>query len=380
MEAPRSISLLDHFATLPDCRRELGQEHALLDIVGIAICATLAGADSWVAIAKYGEAKQTFLGRFLSLEHGVPSHDTFRNVFCKLDPAAFANCFQAWVAALAQVPGLRHVALDGKTVRGSARPGKGKAALHLVSAWATEASLTLGQVAVDGKSNEITAIPKLLAVLDLAGALVTYDAMGCQKEVAAKVTAAGGDYILAVKDNQPRLHEDVQAAFAAAQADGLDGCAYAQEEATAHGREEFRSCTLLPADAATVRDFGLWAGLCTLCMIVRRCVRNGKESIETAYYIGSLKAGAADYLRAVRRHWSIENQLHWVLDVTFREDAARHHSGNSVENLALLRKLALCLLKNEKTSKDSLINKRLACGWNDDYLTKVLQAQDINGA
>lgn len=374
MDGSAPIALFRHFADLEDPRRELGKEHALLDVVGIALCGVLSGAESWPAIERYGIAKREFLARFLQLGNGIPSHDTFRNVFNALDPADFSRCFQSWVSALVGREGLRHVALDGKTLRGSASKSRGKAALHLVSAWAAEQSLTLGQVAVEGRSNELAAIPKLLETLDLAGALVTYDAMGCQKNVVEKVTAEGGSYILAVKDNQPRLYEDVQAAFAAALAADLEDCDHAEEqETTRHGRTEYRSCTILPADAATVRDFGLWAGLTTLVMVVRRTLRAGKESVEQAYYIGSFAGGAEEYLRAIRRHWRIENSLHWVLDVVFREDAARHRTGRGPENLALLRKLTISLLKHDATRKDSLVNKRLACGWNDAYLLEVLQ-------
>jgi predicted transposase YbfD/YdcC len=378
------VSLQHHFADLIDPRVERSRRHELLDIIGIALCAVISGADSWLAVEAYGRAKHDWLAKSFRLPNGIPSHDTFRRVFCLLDPEAFQRGFADWTAALAaaQEPGtLRHVPIDGQTARRSGRRGRGLAALHLVSAWASANHLTLGQVAVERKSNEITAIPRLLELLDLSGALVTIDAMGTPKEIAAQIVAGGGEYILAVKDNQPHLHEDVQECFAAALETDFAGLEsrVAQTVEVNRGREELRECHVIVAPKG-LRDAGLWAGLAAICMVLSRRVVEGVESVEFRYYMGSFVGTADEYLRAIRGHWGIENSLHWVLDVVFREDDSRHYAGNSGENLALLRRWAIGLLKQEETSNASLKTKRLRCGWDNDYLTKVLDTIDFGDA
>jgi predicted transposase YbfD/YdcC len=249
------------------------------------------------------------------------------------------------------------------------------------SAWAGANHVSLGQVAVDDKSNEITAIPRLLELLDLNGALVTIDAMGCQKEIAARIVAGGGDYILAVKDNQPHLHEDIDDAFLAAMETDFVGLEWsvARTEETNRGRQEVRECHVI-ARPEGLRDAGLWKGLTAICMLMCHRVVEGVESVEFRYYIGSFVGTAEEYLGAIRAHWGIENSLHWVLDVVFREDESRHYAGNSCENLALLRKLAIGLLKQEETCDASLKIKRLRCGWDDAYLAKVLAANNVEDA
>jgi predicted transposase YbfD/YdcC len=384
MALANPISLQHHFADLTDPRVDHTRRHELLDIIGIALCAVISGAESWPAIEAYGRSKQEWLKQFFRLPNGIPSHDTFRRVFCLLDPEQFQSGFTSWSAAVvaAHEPGtLRHIPIDGKTARRSGRRGQGLAALHLVSAWACANHLTLGQVAVDDKSNEITAIPRLLKLLDLSGALVTIDALGTQKEIAAQIVAGGGDYILAVKDNQPHLHEDVQACFAAAlETDFADlESSVAQTVEINRGREELRECHVIVAPQG-IRNAGLWVGLAAICMVLCRRVVEGVEQVEFRYYIGSFAGTAEEYLRAIRGHWGIENSLHWVLDVVFREDDSRHYAGNSGENFALLRRWAISLLKQEKTSKDSLKTRRLRCGWDDDYLTKVLKSIDLGDA
>jgi predicted transposase YbfD/YdcC len=383
MATTTPVSLHHHFADLIDPRAERSRRHELLDIIGIALCAVISGADSWTAIEAYGHAKRDWLARSFRLPNGIPSHDTFRRVFCLLGPEAFQRSFADWVAALAEcgVGSRRAIPIDGKTVRRSGRRGGGLAPLHLVSAWAGANHVSLGQVAVDDKSNEITAIPRLLALLDLSGALVTIDAMGCQKEIAAKIVQGGGDYILAVKENQPHLHEDIDACFTAALETDFAGLEYsvARTEETNRGRDEMRECHVIIRPTG-LRDAALWKGLTAICMLLCRRVVEGVESIEFRYYIGSFVGTAAEYLGAIRGHWGIENSLHWVLDVVFREDDSRHHAGNSCENLALLRKLAISLLKQEKTSDASLKTKRLRCGWDDDYLAKVLAANNVEDA
>jgi predicted transposase YbfD/YdcC len=383
--SPRDpAAILEHFAELPDPRREHRRLHRLDEIVFMAICAVLGGADSWQDIADYAESKLDWLKTFLTLPGGVPSHDTFRRVFCLLDPQAFQACFFAWMTALMarhgltpiapDRPELRPVAIDGKTQRGSARRGVGRSPLHMVSAWAVENHLTLGQVATEAKSNEITAIPELLKILDLEGAVVTIDAMGCQKEIAGEIVRGKGEFVLAVKENQPHLYEDIRQEFATVLEDGEPGVDFSecQTEEVRSGRQETRTCCVI-TNPQGIRDLSLWAKLTAICMVVSERVVNGAASIEVRYFIGSVAGTAEEYLRWVRGHWGIENGLHWVLDVCFREDDQRHWSGNSAENLAWIRKLALCLLKSETTSKATSINRRRhLAGWSEDYLLKVL--------
>ena len=376
-------AILEHFAMLPDPRREHGQIHRLDEIVFLAICGVLCGADSWMEIADYAESKFDWLSTFLTLPGGIPSHDTFRRVFCLLDPAAFQACFSGWMTALLarqgltpvplDRPELRPVAIDGKTQRGSARRTVGRSPLHLVSAWAVENHLTLGQVATDAKSNEITAIPELLKLLDLEGAVVTIDAMGCQKDIATGIIQKKGEYLLAVKENQPRLYEDIGQAFDAALEHGEPGVDFTEcrTEEVRSGRQETRTCCVI-TNPSGLRDLGLWTKLTAICMVVSERVVNGVPGSEVRYFIGSVAGTAEEYLRWVRGHWGIES-MHWVLDVCFREDDQRHWSGNSAENLAWIRKLALCLLEAEKTGKGKSINRRRhLAGWKEDYLLKVL--------
>ena len=382
--SPSPALILEHFAELPDPRREHGRRHELDEIVFIAICAVLCGADSWLEIADFAQSKVDWLKTFLTLPGGVPSHDTFRRVFCLLDPQAFQSCFLSWMAALMErhglvpiplgPPELRPVAIDGKAQRGSARRSVGQSPLHLVSAWSVANHLTLGQVATHVKSNEITAIPELLKMLDLEGAVVTIDAMGCQKEIADEIVQRGGEYVLAAKDNQPHLAEDIEREFAEALEHGESGVDFTecQPVETGHGRQETRTCCVINHPSG-IRDAGLWTKLTAIVMVTSERVVNGETSIEVRYYIGSVAGTAQQYLEWVRGHWGIENSLHWVLDVCFREDDQRHWAGNSAQNLAWLRKLALCLLKAEKTGKGTSINRRRRrAGWQNEYLLRVL--------
>ncbi len=378
-----TVALRHHFAGLIDPRGERSRRHELLDVIGIAPCAVIAGAESWTAVEAYGHAKRDWLARHFRRPNGIPSHDTLRRVFCLLDPLAFQGSFTDRIAALADcgVGSRRTIPIDGKTVRRSGRRGRGLAPLHLVSAWAGANHLSLGQVAVDDKSNEITAIPRLLDLLDLKGALVTIDAMGCQKEIAAKIVAGGGDYILPVKDNQPHLHQDIDAGFMAALETDFAGLQWslARTEETDRGRREMRECHVIVRPSGS-RDAALWKGPAAICMVPSRRVAGGVVSEEFRYFIGSFAGTADEYLGAIRAHWGIENSLHWVLDVVLREDESRHHSGNSCEDLALVRKLAVGLLKQEKSSDASLKTKRLRCGWDDGYLAKVLAANNVEDA
>jgi predicted transposase YbfD/YdcC len=371
-----ALAIQTHFADLEDPRIDRTRLHNLMDIVVIAICAVICGAEGWQDIATYGRAKRDWLRTFLDLPNGIPSHDTFRRVFCLLDPGAFHECFQSWIGALSEGLGLRRIAIDGKTMRRSFDRASGKAALHLVSAWATEQHLVLGQVAVDAKSNEITAIPKLLELLDVSGAMVSIDALGCQKEIAAKIRAGGGDYVLSVKDNQPNLLADIQQCLAKGFDTGFAGMeqSYHEECYRGHGREEKHSVhTIL--NPTGIRDAGSWQDLKAITFVFSERQEVGKEKTEEArYYIGSRAATAQVYANSIRSHWGIENGLHWVLDVSFDEDQCRMRTDHSPENMALLRRLALCLLKKHGR-KGSIRGKRLQSGWNDEFLLEILSCK-----
>lgn len=370
-----ALAIHTHFAALKDFRIDRTRLHNFMDIITIAILAVICGAEGWLDIAKYGQGKYHWLKTFLPLPNGIPSHDTFRRVFCLLDPHAFQECFQSWIDGLSAGLGLKRIAIDGKALRGSADRAGGKAALHLVSAWATEQHLVLGQVAVDSKSNEITAIPKLLEMLDVSGAIVSIDAMGCQKEIAAKIRDGDADYVLSVKDNQPRLLEDIQLSFAQGFETEFAGLehSYHQEIHKGHGRVERHSVyTILHPE--TIRDLELWRDLKAITLVVSETEVVGKETTtEARYYIGSKVAKAKAYARYVRGHWGIENGLHWVLDVCFDEDGCRMRTDHSAENMALLRRLALCLLKRHG-AKGSVRGKRLQSGWNNDFVVGVLRS------
>lgn len=366
------LSILAHFADLEDPRLDRRRLHELQDIIAIAILAVLAGAEGFEAIAVFGVAKRSWLQTFLALPHGIPSHDTFRRVLGLVRPDKFLECFRRWVDDLTDVLRCRRIIIDGKTLRRSFDRKNGKNALHLVSAWSSELRVVLGQVAVDAKSNEITAIPELLEMLDISGAMVTIDAMGCQKEIAATIRAGEGHYCLAVKDNQPRLLEDIEASFLKASQTKGKGMKYSQvtEVNEGHGRKEERTiCTIVRPEG--IRDADLWKDLKAITMVASTCQRGDEEpSHELRYYVGSRAVGARTYANAIRGHWDIENGLHWVLDVSFDEDQSRIRTDHGPENFALLRRLALSLLKQK--GKGSVRSKRLRCGWNEEFLAELL--------
>ncbi len=373
MDTPIQLSILHHFDALEDPRVQRTRKHLLLDMVAISLCGVLCGANDWTAIVLWGRANHDWLKTFLALPGGIPAHDTFGRVFALLDPEQFADCFAGWMAAVCARLGLKQVAIDGKALRRSHDRSKGKAALHLVSAWAVENGLTLGQRAVDGKSNEITAIPELLRLLDVSGALVTIDAMGCQKDIAAAIRAEDADYLLAVKENQPKLYEDIDDLMNGALDSDFAGLNYdyAEESSKGHGRQEDRCCWVFE-DVSVIRERQLWADLKSIVVVVSTRTVAGKSSSEMRYYISSRSAGAATLLQAVRRHWSIENECHWVLDVCFGEDDSRLREGHGAENFALLRKMALALLKKAKGVKEGMECRRLTAGWDRTYLLNVL--------
>ncbi len=369
----KSLAIQHYFRRLQDPRRQHRRLHRLLDIIVIAICAVLCGADNWQEIATFGQRRQAWLKRFLALPHGVPSHDTFERVFDRLDPQAFQACFRSWISALCVHLELPHIAIDGKTLRHSGRGGLGP--LHVVSAWATAEHLVLGQEAVAEKSNEITAIPRLLGLLDLAGALVTIDAIGCQTDIAAQIIARGGDYVLAVKDNQPTLSAAVQQVFdelLSAASTPLDHRTSHSAERN-HGRSEIREYHVasLPADFAA--RFPEWEGLRSLGMVLsERRVGDQEPGYEARYFISSSPARVRRFAQAVRQHWCIENSLHWHMDITFGEDASRLSKRPAAENFALLRRLALGLLKRHPEKK-SIACKRFAAALDTDFLEEILR-------
>jgi predicted transposase YbfD/YdcC len=374
-DQPPDLSIPRFFARLKDPRRAHRRLHLLPDILVIALCAVIAGAQDWQEIETFGRKRRDRLGRFLELPNGIPSHDTFERVFDRLKPQAFQACFREWVQAVSAALRIQHVAIDGKTLRGSGSAKLGP--LHLVSAWATAQRLSLGQVAVDAKSNEITAIPALLELLDLSGALVTIDAMGCQKDIAARVISAGGDYALTVKDNQPHLLEDIQACFERALDQdfaGLEHDSYETRE-RGHGREEYRCYTVLHGTEG-IRQRAEWAGLTTIGMCYSERTAAGETTAEARYFIGSKKASAKYYGTGLRNHWGIENHLHWQLDVTFGEDQNRVTRRNAAENLALLRRPTLSLLQAHP-AKLSIAKKRFAAALDPAFLEEILCGDGI---
>jgi len=367
-------TIIEYFSDLEDPRNHiLKNRHKLMDIIVIAICGVICGADDWVAISDFGKAKLEWLSSFLELPNGIPSHDTFRRIFSMILPKQFQECFVGWMQSVAQITEGRIIPIDGKTLRHSYDSKSNTAAIHMVSAWANESRLVLGQVKTDEKSNEITAIPELLKLLDIHGCIVTIDAMGCQKKIAKQIIEQGGDYVLGLKGNQGSLLDAVEQTFAKAKKEDLDGpnFDYHQTEENGHGRHEVRShfTTSLLDQLPNPEE---WVGLQTVGTVLSEVTRNGKTTMECRYYIGSIENNAELFANAVRSHWGIENSLHWVLDVAFREDESRVRKGHGAENLALLRHIALNLIREEKTAKVGVKNKRLKAGWDSRYLAKLL--------
>jgi predicted transposase YbfD/YdcC len=358
---------LKYFAELRDPRVERNREHLLEEILLIAIAAVLSGAESWNDMAEYGEDKREWLKTFLALPGGIPSHDTFNRVFAALDPEEMEKGFVAWVSSIAKLTAGEVVAIDGKSLRGTRETGK-KTLVHMVSAWAEGNGLVLGQRKIDEKSNEITAIPKLLDALELAGTVVTIDAMGCQRSIAAKIVEKKADYVLAVKDNQGLLAEQVRDSFLLLKSDAV-----AEEIDCGHGRVEQRKCSVI-TDLSLIEKASEWASLQGLVRIEseRYHKATGKTEREIRYYITSLRADAVRLNSVIRQHWGIENKLHWVLDVGFGEDLDRKRVGHSAQNFSVLNRIALNLLKQDKSSKRGVKGKRLKAAWNHPYLLKLL--------
>jgi predicted transposase YbfD/YdcC len=372
MSGEFSARLDKHFASLTDPRR--GKvTYPLINIVAIALCATIAGADDFVAIADWARQKRDWLGQFLDLSGGIPSHDRFNAIFRALKPGPFNRCLVAWITELHEVAVGQVVPIDGKAMRQSFDKATGKSALHLVSAWATTNKISLGQVAVAEKGNEITAIPELLDLLELAGAVVTIDAMGCQTEIAGKILEREADYVLAVKGNQPTLHEGIVDFFLDQMDDDFARVRVSRHETKekGHGRIEHRTYYVcdVPDD---LPDAGRWAGLKRIGVAISDTVRGGKPCDDVRYYILSKRMSARSFGAAVRSHWSIENSLHWQLDMSFGEDRSRVRKDHAGANMGSLRRAGLSLLKNEDSKKVGIKNKRLIAAWNVDYLQQVL--------
>jgi predicted transposase YbfD/YdcC len=374
-----ATSISEHFATLTDPRVERCKVHLLVEIVTIALCGVICGADDWVSIEAFGQEKEAWLRTFLSLPGGIPSHDTFGRVFARLDPDEFRRCFLDWVRAVVGEVGAQVVAIDGKTLRGSHKRSAGQEALHLVSAWATTSGLVLGQVATDAKSNEITAIPRLLRLLALEGATVTIDAMGCQTAIAAQIVEQGAAYVLALKENQPTTLDRVQRAFAdvpmaAGTTLPLADLASTVTHDHAHGRAEVRRCLAIgdPDYLAYVDPEGRWPGLRSIVRIESTRRVGDSVTTEPRYYLASLPADAALLAQTIRSHWGIENRLHWVLDVTFHEDLCRVREGHAPENLAILRHFALNLIRQDRSVRGGVAVKRLRAALNETYLRSLL--------
>jgi predicted transposase YbfD/YdcC len=375
MKLRPKITLIEHFDKLNDPRIDRTKDHKLIDIVIIAICGVICGADSWVGIESYGKSKYKWLKQFLELPNGIPSHDTFARVFARLDPEEFQNSFISWVKSLSEHIFGEVIGIDGKTLRHSYDRGANKGAIHMVSAWASSQRLILGQRKVEDKSNEITAIPKLIQVLELNGCIVTIDAMGCQKEIARLLISKGADYCLCLKGNQGNIHEDVEQLFKQAIANQWKGIEHSfyQTIEKGHGRIEIRRYWTM-AQTKFLIDSEQWTGLQSIGMVESVRKIGSEITTEVRYFLNSFESDAQVFAHAARSHWQIENCLHWCLDVAFREDNCRIRKDYAPQNLAVVRHIALNLLSREGTEKMGMGNKRLKAGWDNDYLVKILTA------
>jgi predicted transposase YbfD/YdcC len=366
------LAICQHFRNLRDPRRDHLKQHLLIDIITIAISAVIGGADTWVDMETFARNRHAWLAQFLQLPNGIPSHDTIERVFSLLNPRSLQRCVLAWLRPVTEALNIKHIAIDGKTLRGSVKPSSPHHYLHVVSAWASEARLTLGQVAVAAKSNEITAIPRLLEILQVKGALVTIDAMGCQKEIAAKIVEKKGDYLLIVKENQEHLHEDILNQFV--EASEQDGIGFTLDtfttEEKGHGREEKRTYTII-TNPQGIRNQEAWPKLKVIGQCFRERTAGGTTTDEIHFFIGSRVGSAKIYGEALRNHWGIENHLHWQMDVTFAEDANRTQQREAAENFGWLRRLALMQLQ-KYSCKGSIQTRRYAATLNEKVLEEIL--------
>lgn len=373
MKLKPKITIADHFAQMEDPRVERTKQHKLIDIITIAICAVICGADTWVAIETYGRAKYEWLKKFLELPNAIPSHDTFARVFARLNPEQFQQCFLNWIKSISKITQGEVIGIDGKTLRHSYE-GADQGAIHMVSAWATANRLVLGQVKVDEKSNEITAIPKLLKVLEISGCIVTIDAMGCQKEIVKLIVEQDADYIITLKKNQGNLYKNVEELFKEVIRTGFKGFEHSnyKTQGSAHSREEIRHYLMLSNIQSHIDPQQKWAKLNSVGMVEYVRTINGKTTVETRYYISSLPNNAQILADSVRNHWGVENSLHWVLDVAFGEDDCRIRKDNAPQNFAVLRHIAVNLLGREKSQKFGVKNKQFLAAMDNEYLTKIL--------
>ena len=370
----RVSSLVDCFSVIEDPRIERTRVHSLSDILVLSVLAVIAGAEGWEDIEEFGKQKKSWLKKFLKLQGGIPSHDTISREFRMLKPGVFQEAFLSWIKELHQDLGLQTVAIDGKSLRRSHDRSSMKKMLHSVSAWSATNRLMLGQLAVDEKSNEITAVPKLLKFLDLKGAVVTMDAMGCQKEIADQIIEQGGDFMLAVKDNQPTLAAAITELFNEYHEDPLPEQIVRSHETRekGHGRQEHRMYFQAALQESFLEKFPGWRGLRTIVQVLNITEREGKETTDVRYYISSLRPGVKKAATAIRNHWGIENSLHWVLDMTFNEDQSRIRKDHGAENFALLRRLAINIIQQD-TSSGSIKKKRKRAAWNEDFLLNLIQ-------
>lgn len=373
MEQGTGISIRDQFSALADPRILLKTRHKLVDIVTITLCAVIAGADDWVEIAAYGKEKEEWFRTFLELPKGIPSHDTFGRVFSLINPEEFAKCFARWVRSAFPLADSDVVAIDGKTARRSHDRANGKAAIHMVSAWSVRNHLILGQVKTEDKSNEIKAIPELLKVIDIKGCIVTTDAMGCQKQIAGQIVDQGGDYVFSLKGNQGNLLKEVELLFEDAKKDDYKELPHETYTTVdgGHGRVETRRYTIT-AQVDWFEERSKWKKLTTFGMVESTREIGDQVTQETRYFISSLPCDAKRFAEAVRDHWGVENSLHWCLDISFGEDDSRIRAGNAPENLAILRRFALSLIKNDPLRKIGVKASRKRAGWSNDYMLHLL--------
>lgn len=375
MSEQRNATIGEYFSKLPDPRQEGKIRHELIDIITIVICAVISGCDEWTEIELYGNAKKSWFETFLKLPNGIPSHDTFSRVFSIISTDKLEECFLDWINAVFEKTERQVVAVDGKTLRRSHDRSSGKPAIHMVSAWAGKNQITLGQVQTDAKSNEITAIPELLNLLEIKGCIVTIDAMGCQKKIADQITDQGADYVLALKKNQGNLYEDVTLFFEDAQQRNFADIAFNYFETVDgdHGRVEIRRYWTV-SQIDWLHEKEKWKNLNIIGMAQLETHQGKKETIDNRYFISSLSDDAQEFGNAVRMHWGIENSVHWILDIAFREDDCRKRKGNSASNFARVRRIALNLLKNDKTIKAGVKAKRKRAGWDNEYITHLLSS------
>ncbi len=366
-------AIIDCFSELTDPRLDRKKRHKLIDIVTITICAVICAADDWVAIESFGKSKIEWFKQFLELPNGIPSHDTFGRVFSLISPTEFQNCFKNWINAIAQVSDNQIIPIDGKTLRHSYDRSSNKSAIHMVSAWTSKNKVVIGQIKTDEKSNEITAIPKLLKALEIKGCIVTIDAMGCQKKIVEQIIDQKGDYVIGLKGNQGKLLEEVTKILDEDNENEFETSTfdYFKTEEVNHGRTEVRRYYTTDA-IDNLSNKKEWKGLNIVGVVESERQIKEEKSIDYRYYIGSIENDAKRFAEAVRGHWGVENSVHWILDIAFREDESRIRQGNAPENLAVIRHIALNLLKQEKSAKMGVKNKRLKSGWDEEYLAKVL--------